>query len=280
MEIAFNHDQEECYTQLTNIAGYGEYRVDQSVLDAAQKLEPIAKRWYEEASKSPQHSILQSIYKGDNRFYGLFYLELAVMIKAASGAVVIDNVLKGFNMEEAKDFDRFYEDVKPDKEEQTNIMELIALFLEDFKFVKKMHQSFSDKRHFLGAVGFIAGGKKNQLLHCDVTSVPMECEDPEVPLSVLLPIAKAGRNIFFNSLTKGRCKHHVKYGKAVFFDGNIPHAGAISEAVEPLDHLALHIHIDSVKFFRPPNILLIIGEDDNGKNSSPKENTSENGSTD
>ena len=64
------------------------------------------------------------------------------MIKAASGAVVIDNVLEGFNMEEAKDFDRFYEDVKPDNNEQTNIMELTALFLEDFKFVKKMHQSF------------------------------------------------------------------------------------------------------------------------------------------
>ena len=150
IEIAFNHDQEECYTPLSNIAGYGEYRVDQSVLDAAQKLEPIAKRWYEEASKSPQHSILQSIYKGDNRFYGLFYLELAVMIKAASGAVVIDNVLEGFNMEEAKDFDRFYEDVKPDNNEQTNIMELTALFLEDFKFVNKMHQSFTEKNIFLG----------------------------------------------------------------------------------------------------------------------------------
>ena len=279
INIAFNHLQEECYTPLTNIAGYGEYRVDQSVLDAAKQIELLAQKWYIAASKSPKHSILHTVYKGDNRYYGLFYLELAIM-KQNGGDEVIQNLLKGFSMEEANDFNRFYDETKPTDGEQKYIMEVVALFLEDFKFVKKLHQSFADNKHYLGAVGFLAGGDRHQLLHCDVTKIPLHSEDPELPLSVLLPIATKGRNIFFNSLYQGRCKHHVQYGKAVFFDGNIPHAGALSEAENRLDNLALHIHIDSIKFFRPPNILLLVGEDNNEQELSTDENTSDSESID
>ena len=79
-----------------------------------------------------------------------FTFELAIMKKAIGGAMVIDNLLHGFNMEEAKDFYRFYKEVNPTDEEQKCIMEVIALFLEDFKFVNKMHQSFAEKNIFLG----------------------------------------------------------------------------------------------------------------------------------
>ena len=133
------------------------------------------------------------------------------------------------------------------------IIELVVLFIEDFKFVKKMHTFFHDKSNFLGAIEFLAGGYKTQTLHFDYVGVPPRVRGGNIPVSVLIPIGNQGRNIHFETITEARHKHHIRRGEAVWFEGNVLHAGAIAKAQNPIDNLALHIHIDSTTFLRKPN---------------------------
>ena len=77
----------------------------------------------------------------------------------------------------------------------------------------------------------------------------------DLPVSVLIPIGDQGRSIHFETVTEARHKHHIRRGEAVWFEGNVLHADAISKAHNPIDNLALHIHIDSTTFLRKPNTI-------------------------
>ena len=256
-KLSFDH-QAMCYTGIKSLTGYALYDVDSCIIEAAREVIPLATRWYDVAKRAPQDSILQNFCKGDERFYGLFYNELAITQKGQNSLHVIELINKGFNMEEANDFNKFYSVTQATPNEKKKLMELNILFLEEFKFVKQLHAYFQNGKQYLGAVGFLAGGNKTQLLHCDVRYIEPTCNLPELPLSVLLPIGEKGRSIFFENIKDDRAKHHVNLGQAVFFYGNVPHAGAVSEAANKLDNLALHIHIDSNHFFRLPNILELV----------------------
>ena len=256
-KLSFGH-KAMCYTGIKSLTGYALYDVDSCIIEAAREVIPLATRWYDVAKRAPQDSILQNFCKGDERFYGLFYNELAITQKGQNSLHVIELINKGFNMEEANDFNKFYSVTQATPNEKKKLMELNILFLEEFKFVKQLHAFFQNGKQYLGAVGFLAGGNKTQLLHCDVRYIEPTCNLPELPLSVLLPIGEKGRSIFFENIKDDRAKHHVNLGQAVFFYGNVPHAGAVSEAANKLDNLALHIHIDSNDFFRLPNILELV----------------------
>ena len=252
--IRFEHG-EVCNLRPKSIRGIEQYPVDSSVLDAAEKLKSLAKKWYAIVSDDPLKSILIEHLPGDDRFYGLFYHEFAAMVKGINAYQIMDYMMKGINFEELRDFRAFYDDIMPSQDDQKNMMEVVILFIEDFKFIKRMHSHFQDGTNFLGAVGFLAGGKTTQKLHYDVEKVPPRSRDPGLPTSILLPIGAKGRSIFFENITDARSKHHIDRGYAVWFDGNVPHAGAKSKAHDPMDNLALHIHIDSTIFFWKPNIL-------------------------
>ena len=255
-EIIFQH-KESCNLRPTSIRGIAEYTVDSSVLDAANILLPLATRWYKLVSLEPSNSILFEHVPGDNRFYGLFYHEFAPNVNGLTFMQSLEYINKGINFEELRDFRTFYEQIQPSEEDRKHLMELVILFIEDFKFNKRIHYLFHNRTNFLGAVGFLAGGVKTQKLHCDVFDIPPRSRLPDLPASIVLPIGAKGRSLFFENTTDERSKHHIVRGKAVWFDGNVPHAGAKSKAENPIDNLALHIHIDSTIVFRKPNILLL-----------------------
>ena len=273
-EIVFEH-REACNLRPASIRGITQYPVDCSVLDAAEKLMPLATKWYDLVKHEPSNSILFKQLPGDNRFYGLFYHEFAPTVKEISFLQSLEYLNKEINFEELRDFRKFHELVQPLPQDQTDLMELVVLFIEDFKFQKRIHYLFQDRTNFLGAVGFLAGGMKTQKLHCDVPDIPPRCRDTDLPHSVLLPIGPSGRSLFFENTTDERSKHHIARGDAVWFDGNVPHAGAKSKAKNPLDNLALHIHIDSTKIFRKPNVLeLFPGSDVDAWDSDDEKKTS------
>jgi hypothetical protein len=135
------------------------------------------------------------------------------------------------------------------------------LFLEDFKLVRRLHKYFDDNTNYLSAIGFLAGGKKIQILHRDVSALDVSQRQPTTPCSLLIPITQGGRNLYLFGVEEEN-KIKVNYGEAISFDGNVLHAGAISEG-NPLSHLALHIHIDHKLQLRPPNLLDIELDDAN-----------------
>jgi hypothetical protein len=138
-------------------------------------------------------------------------------------------------------------------EEKRDIIELVILFLQDFKFVKQAHTYFDDNTNFLSAIGFLAGGKKAQILHRDVSGLDLRQHEPFTPCSLVIPIAEGGRHLYIGGVQQENY-YKINYGEAVCFDGNVLHAGAKSKG-DPLSHLALHIHIDNKNTIRPPNLL-------------------------
>ena len=257
--INFEHKL-TCHHRPENIRGIAQYPVDPSILEAADKLESLARKWYDNVSRNSGNSILVEYTPKDNRFYGLFYLQFGPFTKGLNIYHIIKFVRSKKFLDEVRDFHSFYKNIEVSKEDKEKLMEVVVLFIEDFKFIKRMHSLFRDNINFLGAVGFLAGGKETQRLHYDVKGVPPRCRDPDLPTSILLPIGAKGRSIFFENITDERNKQHVDRGKAVWFDGNVPHAGSISKAKDPLENLALHIHIDSTKYFRQPNILQLASD--------------------
>ena len=160
---------------------------------------------------------------------------------------------KGNLCDEATKFLEFHFEQQTDVDTKRNIIELVILFQEDFKFMKRMHHLFDNDICYLSAVGFIAGGNKPQIPHHDVTDLDVRSHEPSTPHSLVLPIAKDGRDLYVHGVEKQH-KFHIPYGTALCFDGNVLHAGAKSKGSH-LDHLALHIHIDHRNNIRVPNIL-------------------------
>lgn len=140
------------------------------------------------------------------------------------------------------------------------------MFLEDYKLIRRVHSHFHDNTIYLGAVGFLAGGNKIQILHKDVSDLSYSGRDACTPCSLLIPIASQGRELYIGGNTKEN-KLFIKYGEAICFDGDVLHAGARSEG-HPLSHLALHIHIDHKTHLRPPNLLDIEIDEDTQNNSN------------
>jgi hypothetical protein len=249
--LCFDHGQ-VCKNKMDNVVGVFQYKVSPTVLDATKKLQGLAEKWWKSVSPSQQNSILSEHDKRDGRFYGIFFHHLY-----PPGSTELDTLTMAFNdnfsMDEAQEFNKFHMDHVTTDEERCNIIELVILFLEDFKFVKQAHQSFESNTNFLSAIGFLAGGKKAQILHRDVSGLPLRQHDHLTPCSLVIPIAEGGRNLYIHGIEEQNY-YKIKYGQALCFDGNVLHAGARSKG-DPLSHLALHIHIDNKTLFRPPNLL-------------------------
>jgi hypothetical protein len=94
---------------------------------------------------------------------------------------------------------------RPNKKIKKSISLLVVLFLEDFKFVKRLHKAFDSNELYFANMGFIAGGKKKQQLHRDTNNLPVAMKF-SMPVSVLLPIAPAGRYIHFHDSIEEQSK--------------------------------------------------------------------------
>jgi hypothetical protein len=201
--------------------------------------------------------------KKDLRFYGLFYHRVPTLLKGLEAEEILSiSNNDSYSLEEAVDFNEFYKKHQPTEENKKHIIQLIILFLEDYKLVRRAHSYFDNNTIYLSAVGFLAGGNNIQILHRDVSALDLSMRGPCTPCSLVVPIAQAGRDLYIGGDAQDN-KLFIECGQAICFDGNVLHAGAVSEG-NPLSHLALHIHIDNIKHLRPPNRLDIeIEEEDN-----------------
>lgn len=268
--LSFGHDS-LCQPLTSNLTGVFSYKVNLAVLDASKKLIDLAKCWWDNVSTNSSNSILFEDDRHDNRFYGLFYNVLPYFIEGLPTEHVFQILATAgaISSEEAQDFLTFHEVQKTDTTLKKFIMELIVLFLEDFKFIKHAHKDFEEKKLFLSACGFIAGGRKVQILHKDITAYPPRRHLPDTPVSLLIPIADHGRDLYIHGHDEDN-KFKIPFGSAVCFDGNVLHSGAKSKR-EPLGNLALHIHVDSLSHIRTPN-LLDLHIDNNGEEAWDSDN--------
>ena len=260
-ELSYEHCT-ECSRIIENsILGISRYNVHPAVIEAASNLSGLSKRWW--SKRKQTGSILQQRDPRDQRYYGIFYHQNPPSFATFQR----DRDLSFFDLhplfvDEMRDFNRFYSITVANQQEIKGIMELVILFLEDFKFEKCLHTQFAqDKKElFLSAIGFIAGGNQVQTLHCDVPLCPAINEPFDgstLPLSMLVPIGSNGRDLHLFNREDNHTKLSIKKGQACCFDGNVPHAGAKSEGKKPLERLALHIHIDSKFYLRHPNTLIL-----------------------
>jgi hypothetical protein len=238
------------------------YNVDDAVLTASDQLFDLATKWWNIVHNNGlKDSILDP---KDKRFYGLFFLQLPIHMNAEDP----ESLFKSFDdttkaLDELRSFNVFHALTCPNPEEIQKIVKLVVLFIEDLKFVMRIHKLFETKVLFLGNIGFIAGGKKTQKLHEDCNDLHGRKCDPTTPFSVLIPIRKF-RSLHVNDVLTNHHKYNIKRGEGVIFDGNVPHAGARSKSTDPLDNLALHIHIDNANSPRRPNELQLADADDPG----------------
>lgn len=256
-ELNYTHGQ-QCQDLLTSASGTEKYKVDKAILDVAESLKTISEKWWRKVCRNQlANSIMDDRNPGDARFYGIFYLQLPFQAPGSNFQAFVDMATtSSYSLEEVNNFTSFFEMTRPNKKIKKSISLLVVLFLEDFKFVKRLHEAFASNELYFANMGFIAGGKKKQQLHRDTNDLPIGMNS-SMPVSVLLPIAPAGRFIHFHDSIEPENKVLIKYGEAVSFDATVIHAGAVSEG-NPLDHLAFHIHIDNHFFIRNPNFLEVV----------------------
>jgi hypothetical protein len=203
-------------------------------------------------------SILAIESPNDERYYGLFYLQIPSHLPGYNKEPVKQITEKEpYSLEEVFDFNKFFKLTNVTLTEKEIIANLVTLFLEDIKFIKRIHKEFAENKAYLGNMGFLAGGKKCQILHRDTEGFVQKEEDSFIPFSCVIPIGIEGRDLYIHG-DEAENLTHMKYGEAAVFNGNILHGGAVSKASCPLQNLALHIHIDSTSFIRKPNLLEIV----------------------
>jgi hypothetical protein len=258
LTLSFHHGT-QCQSKLFALQKVEKYQVNPAVLEAADELSALAHKWWNiHKDNALQDSILKST---DCRFYGLYYLEPACHIDNFDKKLIYESFdSKTYALDEIRAYNVFHALVNPTTQEIQLMKNLIALFIEDIKFIKRIHCHFADQTLYLANLGFLAGGREIQKLHQDVNSLDDTEHLSTTPFSVLIPIGPEGRNIHINTTDQPSDKHHIERGYGLCFDGNIPHAGAISESEDPFDQLALHIHIDRINFCRQPNVLSLVNE--------------------
>ena len=250
--LSFEHG-ERCNPILSPVEQVEVYRVNDAVMKAANRLSKLSQRWWGIVGKNNlQDSIRLSGDEDDFRFYGLWYHEAHCFIP---GFNPLELYKATQSLDEVKSYNTFHALLNPTVEEIELMKKLLILFVEDIKFVMRLHKYFMDNTLFLGNVGFLAGGRKAQKLHKEMKRLGSRDRNSSTPFSVLIPIGCDGRSIFMNGVKQACHKYHIPKGSGLCFAGNIPHAGARSKSLNPLDNLALHIYIDRLNFIRDPNIV-------------------------
>jgi hypothetical protein len=233
--LSFEHG-ERCVPIISALDQVEVYRVNDAVMKAANRLSELSRRWWGVVGKNNlQDSIRLSHDEDDFRFYGLWYHEAHCFIP---GFNPLELYKATQSLDEVKSYNTFHALLNPTVEEIELMKKLLILFVEDIKFVKRLHKYFMDNTLFLGSVGFLAGGRKAQKLRKEMKRLGSRDRNSSTPFSVLIPIGCDGRSIFMNGVKQACHKYHIPKGSGLCFGGNIPHAGARSKSLNPLDNLA------------------------------------------